>query len=334
MAEEGPSIYIFDGDDEFAIHESITKIQNKLGDPVLAEMNTIRLDGRSFSLKQLEDSVSTVPFLTPKRLVILTHPTKGLSDRGQQDRFINFLSSEKPTTKLVLVEYDFLTSDRERRDGKMNWLEKWALAPEQAKRVYLRHHPQPGGTMMVKWIQDFAKNLGGQFTPGAAIALANQVGDDTRTASQEITKLLTYANFSRPVEADDIEHLTPLTAKIDDFALVNALRERDGRKAQALLARSFQDDDPLRIFHGIVFQVRSLIVAREILDEHGTLNDFPRSLKIGLYPARLAMESAPRFSMEFLELIYHRLLELDTAIKTGQIEANLALQLLVIELTV
>ena len=68
--------------------------------------------------------------------------------------------------------------------------------------------------------------MGGQITPQAAVSLANQIGDDTRLASQEITKLLTYVNFARPVDVDDVEHLTPLTAKIGDFELVNALRDR------------------------------------------------------------------------------------------------------------
>ena len=333
MVDEGPTIYIFDGDDEFAIKESIEKIYHRLGDSNIAEMNTTRLDGRSLSMSQLEDAVATVPFLAPKRLVILTHPTDRLNDRKEQDKFIHFLSDEKSTAKLILVEYDYLTNEKERRDGKLNWLEKWAISPDQAKRVFIRHHPQPSGAMMVKWIQEYAKNLGGQFSPRAAVSLANQIGDDTRLASQEITKLLTYVNFSRPVEVDDVEHLTPLTAKIGDFELVNSLRDRDGRKAQALLHRSLEDDDPLRIFQSIVFQIRTLIIAREILDEHGTANDFPKSLKISSYPARLAMESAPRFSRKFLELIYHRLLELDVAIKTGQMDTDLALELLIIELT-
>jgi DNA polymerase-3 subunit delta len=330
MVEEGPAIYILDGDDEFAISESIDKIRNRLGDSNIAEMNTTRLDGRSYSMSQLEDAVATVPFLAPKRLVILTHPTNRLKDKQQQEKIINFLNADIPTTKLVLVEYDYLTSEKDRRDGKVNWLEKWATSPDQVKRVFIRHHPQPTGAMMVKWIQDHAKSLGGQFTPRAAVSLANQIGDDARMASQEITKLLTYVNFTRPVDSDDVEHLTPLTGKIGDFELVNALRDRDSRKAQALLHRSLKEDDPLRIFQSIVFQIRTLIVAREILDEHGTANDFPKSLKIGFFPA---LESAPRFSLKLLELIYHRLLELDVAIKTGQIETDLALELLVIELT-
>ncbi len=333
MAEEGPEIYILDGDDEFAINESIDKLRSRLGDATIADMNTTRLDGRSTSLSQLKDAVAALPFLAAKRLVILTNPLARLKDKPEQEEFIRFLSAEKPTTKLVLVEYDFLTSERDRRDNKPNWLENWATAPQQARRVYLRHHTQPSGGLMVRWIQEHVKALGGQITTQAAVALASQVGDDTRLASQEITKLLTYVNFARPVDVDEVEHLTPLTSRIGDFALVNAIRDRNARKAQALLERSLQDDDPMRILQSIVSQVRTLIVGREILDERATVNDFPKALKISYYPARLALESAHRFSMQFLESIYHRLLEIDESIKTGQIEPELALELLVIELT-
>jgi len=233
-----------------------------------------------------------------------------------------------------LVDYEFLTNERDKKEGKLNWLEKWASSPQQARRVYVRHHPQPNGALMVKWIQEHIKTMGGQISPQAAVLLANQIGDDTRLATQELTKLLTYVNFARPVDTDDVEHLTPLTAKISDFELVNALRERDQRKAQALLHRSLQEDDPLQILQSIVYQIRVLIVAREILDEHGTINDFPKSLNIKYYPAKLALESASRYSINFLEMIYHRLLDLDEAIKTGKMDADLALELLIMELTI
>ncbi len=215
----------------------------------------------------------------------------------------------------------------------MNWLEKWATSPAQAKRVYLRHHPQPSGGLLVKWIQDHIKAQGGQIAPQAALALASQVGDDTRLAAQEISKLLTYVNYSRMVEVDDVIHLTPLTAKIGDFELVNAIRDHNQRLAQALVHRSLQEDDPLRILQSIVYQIRVLLVAREIYEDHATVNDFPKALKISYYPAKIALENAPRFSLKFLEDMYHRLLDVDEAIKTGQVEPDLALELLVIELT-
>ncbi len=333
MSDEGPEIYLFDGDDEFAINESVTRIVSHLGDPSIADMNTTRLDGRVATLAQLKDAIASVPFLATRRLVILTYPSARYKEKKDQAEFLTYLAMPKPTAKLILVEYGFLTDDRSHREGRLHWLEKWALTPDQVRRVYIRHHPQPGGALMVKWIQEHVKSAGGQITTPGAVALASQVGDDSRLASQEIEKLLTYTNNSRPVDEDDVEHLTPLTARIGDFDLVNAIRDRDPRRSQALLHRSLQDEDPLRIFSSIVFQIRSLLVAREILDNHGTVDDFPKSLKISYYPAKFAIESAARFSSKFLEHIYHRLLYYDEAIKSGQLAPDLALELLVVELT-
>ncbi len=334
LTEEGPEIYLFDGDDEFAIHESISKLIARLGDPDIGGMNTTRLDGRSVTLSQLKDALATIPFLATRRLVILTHPTARIKTADDQAAFIGFLSADKPTSKLILVEDEFLTSERDRREGRLHWLEQWATAPAQASRVYVRHHAQPSGGLMVRWIQEHVKLMGGQISNQAAVALATQLGDDTRLAAQELVKLLTYVNYSRPIDPDDVEHLTPLTARIGDFDLVNAIRDRNQRNAQALLHRSLQENDPLQIFQSIVYQIRVLLIAREILDEHGTINDFPKALRIGYYPAKLALESAPRFTRQFLEMIYHRLLDMDEAIKTGQMEADLALDYLVIELTI
>lgn len=334
MAEEGPEIYLFDGDDEFAINESIGKIRTKLGDANIADLNTTLLDGRSFTINQLIDAVATVPFLATKRLVILAHPTARLKEKSSQEEFINYLNIDKPTSKLILAEYEFLTSERDRRYNRLNWLEAWAASPKQARRVYIRHHPLPSGAVMVRWIQDHVKAIGGQITPQAAVSLSNQIGDDTRLASQEITKLLTYVNYARPVDVDDIEHLTPLTAKIGDFELVNAIRDHNQRKAQALLQRSLAENDPLQIFQSIVYQIRMLVIAREILDDHGTVDDFPKVLKIHPYPAKLALESAARYTHQLLDTIYHRLLQMDLAIKTGQIDGELALEMLVVELTI
>ena len=115
---------------------------------------------------------------------------------------------------------------------------------------------------------------------------------------------------------------------------MNAIRGHNQRKEQALLQRSLAENDPLQIFQSIVYQIRMLVIAREILDDHGTVDDFPKVLKIHPYPAKLALESAARYTHQLLDTIYHRLLQMDLAIKTGQIDGELALEMLVVELTI
>jgi DNA polymerase III delta subunit len=76
-----------------------------------------------------------------------------------------------------------------------------------------------------------------------------------------------------------------------------------------------------------------LLLAREIRDEHGKLEDVIRLTGLRKYRAQIAVEHAGRFSLNELEAIYHRLLEIDIAIKTGELAGDLALEMLVVELT-
>jgi DNA polymerase-3 subunit delta len=331
VSETPPSVYLLDGDDEYAIAEIISGLAGRLGDPTTAEMNTTRLDGSSVTIEQVEAATFAMPFLAPRRLVILTRPVARLTTKPLRDRFIKLLNDIPPTTALVLVEPGPLTKDKERRDGKVHWLVQWVHGT--APRAFYRHCALPTGAAMAAWVQGRAKALGGTFTPQAAATLAGLVGDDPRLASQEINKLLAYVNYARPVEADDVEALTPLSAGVADFALLNALRKHDRRQAQSLLQRMLAEQDPIPLFHSIVSQFRDILLAREIVEARGTVEDVTRQLKLHSYRAGLAVEHARRYTLPQLETIYHRLLDLDAAIKTGQMAGDLALEMLVVELT-
>ena len=329
-AEQTPAVYLLYGEDELAISEYIVKLTEKLGDKTMAEMNTTRLEGRTCSLDELVGAVSTMPFLVKRRLVILTHPLE-YSKPDKQKRFKEILNKVPSSTALVLVEDHVLTSEHDRKNKKINWLEKWAQEAE-GKAIH-RSFAIPMGPKLSEWIRNRVKSAGGQITPQAAEMLASRVGLEPRLLDLEIGKLLAYANYARSIDIDDVVYLTPDSAGAPDFALVNALRAHDARQALNLLQRELAEKDPLQIFQGIVFQFRQLLLAREILDEGGREDDVVRQLGVHPFVAQKAVEHARRFTLPDLELIYRRLLELDEALKTSGMEGELALDVLVTELS-
>ena len=127
MSETPPTVYLLDGDDEFAQAELIAGLASKLGDPTSAEMNTTRLDGASTSIEQIELAAFAMPFLAPRRLVIVSRPAARLNTKPLRERFLKLLGNLPPTTALVLVEPGPLTKERDRREGKTHWLEQWAV---------------------------------------------------------------------------------------------------------------------------------------------------------------------------------------------------------------
>jgi DNA polymerase III delta subunit len=82
----------------------------------------------------------------------------------------------------------------------------------------------------------------------------------------------------------------------------------------------------------IVRQFRLLIQTREILDEGKGLNGVIQEVNRYDRLARELVEHAGRFSMTRLETIYHRLLDIDAAVKTGQSDMVVSLELLIADL--
>jgi DNA polymerase-3 subunit delta len=329
--EAAPVIYLLHGDDEFAMAQFVANMEAKVGDPATAAMNVTRLDGRNASLEEAFSAAAAMPFLASRRLVILYHPLARLSGKAAQTAFLDQLEQVPASSALVLVEDKELTSSKDRRRGKLHWLEKWAQ--EHGGRVYLKAFLLPRGAAMTRWIQERARSFGGQFTPQAAGLLASLVGEEPRQADQEIQKLLTYVNFRRPVEADDVENLTADTAQGDIFAMVDALGSEDGRAALSMLHRLLETQDPFSIFGMIVRQFRLLLLAREVMDAGGSKPEVAKYLKVHPYVAGKISDQARHFSLPLLELIYHRLSVFDEAMKTGQMPANLALDTLVAAFT-
>jgi DNA polymerase-3 subunit delta len=322
-ADSTPPVYLLHGDDEFAIAQFVAGLEARVGDPATASMNITRLDGRTSDLDEAFSAAAAMPFLADRRLVILYHPLARLSGKAAQGTFMERLERVPASSALVLVEDKELTEPRDRRKGKVHWLEKWA--GQHPDLVFQKVFSLPRGAAMTRWIQERARSAGGQFTPQAASLLVTLVGEEPRQVDQEIQKLLTYVNFRRPVEVDDVENLTADTAQGDIFAMVDALGNQQGHAALAMLHRLLEMQDPISIFGMVVRQIRLLLLAREVLDSGGQKEEVARMLRVHPFVAEKISEQARHFGLAQLERLYHRLLDLDEAIKTGGMPADLVL---------
>ena len=331
MAETKPVVYIFHGDDEFTIGQALSGIQSQMGDPSTAEMNTSYIDGRSLNLDELVRATRAMPFLAERRLVVLTDPLGAMKSSKAREKFISILESVPPTTALVIHITKPLVDYRDRRRGKTHCLENWAKS--QDSKVFLREFSIPRGPQMASWIQGQAQERGGDFNHQAAALLGTYVGDDPRLAAQEIEKLLAYVNYQRPVEPDDIDYLVAYAGETSVFDMVDALGARNGPEAQRLLHRLLEVDDPLRLFGMIVRQFRLLLLTRELLDAGIQETEIASAIKSHPFVVRKLVRQVRNFSLPHLETIYHKLLDIDEAIKTGKTDGDIALDTFVAALT-
>lgn len=324
-----PVVYIFHGDDSFTIHAHIQTMIAQMGDASLAELNITRLDGGQAVDEALYSSTNALPFLAERRLVILTNPFTRMNTDAARKRFLALLDGLPESTALVLVVQDTFERKSWKRMTDAHFVRRWVKAVGPRAMYVLCQLPSQGE--MPNWIRKEVRQAKGQIQPAAAKALADHVGNDTQVASLEIDKLLTFVDFQRAIEVQDVEELTAQRGQADVFGMVDAMAMGNTRQALHVLHQLLEAQEPLGLFGMITRQFRQLIQAREIMDE-GRGGQVAAEMRLLPFVADKLAEQASRFDMTQLEDIYHRLLRLDEALKTSQMPADVSLDTFLVEL--
>jgi DNA polymerase-3 subunit delta len=315
-------LHIFHGPDSFSRHEALEKIKKELGE--FLEANTSSFEGDRVNTAELSLSCQTAPFLAPKRLVVV----KGLLERFElwKDRktedpgpFFRLLEALPSTTELVLIEDRLL--------GDAN-----PLFAALRGKGQVRAFPRVRGARLRHWIGERVAGGGGAITSGAVELLARVVGDDLWTLSQEIEKLLLFCR-GKPITEDEVGHLSSPAREVRSYELADALLEGKSRGAGRLLHQLLQEGlVPAQLLAAVTRQLRHALLAQELLDQGLKTKELGERLGLSDYPLEKTLAQA-RFPRPRLEMAYYKILGTDLAIKTGKLSGELALELLVAELS-
>lgn len=328
-------LYLLYGPDEYSIQQTIADLKAKMGDPAMAALNTTVLDGRHTSVAEIITVCDALPFLAKRRLVVVegllaqlsrsrrqaTGDREAGSDANAQLR--EYLERVPETTLLVLVEEDV--------DGR-SAIVKLARQLQAQNRAFVREFKALDKTDLVRWVQQRVRSGSGRIEARAATLLAELVGNDLRLLSQEIDKLLAYVSETRAITVTDVEVLCSYAPEANIFHLVDALGRRDRRTALRLLHRLLDEGQAaLYLLVMITRQFRILLSIKDLQQRGTRPNAIQSQLKLHPYVVDKGRAQARNFSVTQLERIYQRLVEIDVASKTGQMDPTLALDLFVVE---
>jgi DNA polymerase-3 subunit delta len=326
-------LYVLQGEDDFSLSRALDGIKKGLGDPSMLATNTTVLDGQKVTPDELRAVVDTVPFLAEKRLVIVqgllgrfefqnkaprrkkSSPANGReSDVGS---FAAAMSNIPESTVLVLT------------DGKI----KSANPLLSLSGAKVMAFPLLKGDVLRQWVKKEVAAQGATISPSAVDLLAKLVGGNLWIMSSEIKKLALFASGHR-IEEDDIRAVVSSAQEASVFAMVDAILEFKAGVAQRLLEQLLQQGaSPAYLLVMLSRQVRLVVRAKELRRQRKP--DAEIQSRLGLkseFPLRKTLDQAQRYPLERLKAVYLRLLEADLAIKTGQYDGGLALNLLITDL--
>ena len=317
--------YIFHGEDTHSKKEKLQKLLDRYGDPAMLELNTTQFSG-VVSLASLRQAAETVPFLAPIRIVLVNDLFTSKPGREYIKELLAFLPNVPEMTRLIFLESQTLPQTHP----------AVALANQPDQGLVLPF-PLPEGNMIDRWIQQRVQEKGGEISPEAVRMLTMLVGNDLHILDNELEKLVAYKASASPttIKPADVDLLSPYVAESNIFDLVDALGNRNEKRASMLYQQKLDEGaDPFYLFSMFVRQFRLLIQVRELADDRYAPQLIARELRLPDFVAGKLNIQARGFTMVELEQIYRRLLDIDVAVKNGRADISTVLDLLVAQLTI
>jgi len=319
-------IYLYWGDDEFAIAHAATTLQTQVIDSAWESFNLDKiLHDQPEALTQALNQTITPPFGSGGRFVWLVNttvcqrcPDEELSELEQT------LSVLPPTTTFLLTTVNKL--DNRLKSTKL--LQKLAQVREFSRVDSWKTEA------IAKQVRQTAQDLGVKLESGAIDLLVEAIGNDTRRLHLELEKLRLYAgHVRRSLTEADVDALVTVTTQ-NSFKLAAAIRQGKTAEALDMVAELLQQNEPaLQIVASLVKQFRTWTWIKLML-ETGERDDrvIAQAAEIG-NPKRLYFlkpEVQGIAIATFLETL-PILLELEASLKRGA-DDWLSLQTKVVEM--
>jgi DNA polymerase-3 subunit delta len=332
-------IYLLHGKDTFQSRRAFDAIRKRLQTPDGSlESNTIFLDGAKITPLELMQQATTVPFLSPARLVVVEGLLAAIgSMRGGRKK-----KGEDPlepwrtvaeqigdpamlpeTTTLVLLE-----GDLDKRNAAFT-----IFAPIAQTTEYLPVKEKE----VASWIRAELKNrtvIGSKLnmTDGAIRALAAACGADLWAVSSELEKLDTFAQGEQ-VDEHIVAELVADAHATKMWDLTDAVVAGNERKSLEMLSRLLVDGEPPPLLSSVIArQYRQLVIVKDLREQRASDGEVARAAGVPEWKVGGVAALAGRCTWPDLRRAYNFLLEADLNVKRGLQDDESALQLLVHEL--
>lgn len=162
--------------------------------------------------------------------------------------------------------------------------------------------------------------------------LIQRVGDNILLLSNEIDKIKLYKD-DKKITNDDILNLTSKSLETNNFRLIDAIISKDKELAISLYEeRIKQAEEPIAIVIALANQIRIMYQVKELYKMGHTEHDVASILAIHPYRVKLAAGNSRKYTSEVLLEQLKALANLDIAIKTGQLDKTLGLELFILSI--
>ena len=281
------------------------------------EMNVLCLEGKEADPTVIIDTAETLPFFADRRLIIAEDT--GFFRRDSSE-LADYLERIPETACLVFVEESV-----DKRNKLYKKVQKVGYAAECTRQ---------SPAELARWAARGLAREGKKISASTMNAFLARTGDDMENIRQELEKLISYTGDRDVVTLADVETIT--TQQVSDrvFDMIEAIALRDQKKALDLYADLLVlKEPPMKIMVLIARQFHAILQVKEMRD--AGLGKQQITERGGWRPflTDRYMRQASRFGREELERFVELCVEMDEAVKRGDLRDGMAAEMLIVSLT-
>ena len=320
------AIYLYWGEDGFAIAQAVKTLQKKTLDPNWESFNIDKiLPDQPDAVIQGLNQAMTPPFGAGDRFVWLVETT--LAQRCSE----SLLAELERTLPAILKTTTLLLTSLSKPDGR---LKSTKLLQKYASIQEFSPIPPWKTDLLIKQVQQVAKELEVKLTADSAEFLAEAIGNNTRQLYSDLEKIrLLGGESKKPLTVDAIAPLITASTQ-NSLQIVAAILEGKTDRALELVTELLRQNEPaLKILATLIGQFRQRLWIKVML-ESGERDDRAIAQAAELSnPKKLyfLQKELAKISVTQLQQTLPLLLELEFSLKRGAEETS-TLQTKAIEL--
>ena len=307
-------VYVLYGEEAYLRNQYKDKLKEALlggGDP----MNLHYFEGKDVRSGEVIDLAETMPFLAERRVIILEN--SGLFARGGEE-LAEYLGALSETAYFVFVEP---TVD------KRSKLYKAATARGRAIEFAAQDE-----AVLKRWILGFLKKENKNITERDLNLFMDKTGSDMANIRGELEKLLCYCMERDVITAQDIEAVCTKQVSNQIFDMINAVAERNQKKAMELYYDLLTlKEPPMRILFLIARQFNLLLQVKELRNKGLDANSIGEKVGLAGFIARKYVTQASKFKEDDLKRALTDCVESEEAVKTGRMNDIMSVELLIVK---
>lgn len=319
--------YLFYGFESLIMEEIIDYIKDSFLDSKFFDLNFVELSGKTMALEDFYSSIETIPFMSQKRMILISELQDLVSrfdlselffeslDRVSEDTIVIFFDSQNDLRKNTKLFKYFKKTQRDVEFVKLSSVEV---------REYIRNRLKLFNKKMRETDLSYFLSLTGYENKRLEV--------DLYLVKNELDKLIGLSSGPE-IQRSDIDRSMEKANDTNIFNLLTSLDKKNTEAAIANLHDLYNKYEPLPlVLHMIQRRYRHLYKYLALREENTSFEDIRKELGVSNYEFKVIQNSATGQDTCYYRDILRDTLEVERIFKSSSIDELITMEHLIVDI--